>query len=632
MIQFFIENQEVVLPDDFSFTQIDENPIITGLGEFTLDITFSLLHPINAKAFKYINRINKIDIDVKYNSKIIDFFSSKFGSVIITGFTDKDVVVQFLSGNSELNYNATEDTRKIWDLDWGSEDAIDYTRALESIQNPGYYYHEEWGNPPVITKRYFVCAPVKVGSDIANEFLLSDAFIDNSTSPATLTPPKIYGVNNIVMQPYLMYYIAKLPLLLGYSLGTNCLVNDVRANNIYLINSVRSLKYGDALPDMTIGEFIDEIEHFFNVVFEVDKTTKKINIVSLNNFVQNLPRKKLKNVFDEFEVEPKTDEAANRLGWTKLSFSLSGSGLQKYQFLNEDIVRKMQIENFASENDLLAHSYPLGDLNKFKLYRDNEKNRDYIYCREPVEMIYHNRAILPGVNLYYVNKLAAYGDGTNELTLKLVPAEIIKGDLKVTVNAAGGSGGGGYSSAQYDFVYQLPKSLLSKIVDVETQNLIDAIENDLYSIERSDKISVALYMNSINLLYALSDWDLLKNIKYPFSYIDVVPEYGYEKKLPLSSEEDNSRWARWQAWVTGQFSSNAKTTLRLNGNQGILADYHTESKLDLSKIYYFTFPDTVDITTKNKFDYKNQIYIAIKFERVKSRNIGTVKGSFYRML
>lgn len=637
MIQFFIENQEVVLPDDFSFTQIDENPLITSNGEFTLDITISLRNWRNAKAAKFINRINVIDVGVSYNAFTIDDSKHKQGKIIISENTDVTLTFQFIAGNSEFNYNITSDTRKVWELDWGAAAPIDYTAALRSCNFPGYGAKTQTTNTGGINLTFnwmqeYVCAPVKIGSEIANKFLLSDIFFNNSTSPVTVTYSSIFGVENIVMQPYLMYYITKLPSLMGFSLNTNCLSDDVRANNMYLINSVRSLNYADALPDMTIGEFVSEIEKFFNVIFEVDKTNKSINIVSKKHFVDNLPRKTLRNVQDEFIIEYDYEESANNLGWEKLSYDLAPSGLLKYQFLKQEIIDSLQIVEFNNESELLNHTYDLADLNKFKIYRDKQLNRDYIYCREPNEMIFQKRTLSSGENLYYVNKFSSYGTGAIELMLKLVPAEMIKEDITVKMQVAGGSSGGSAPGpATILFNCQMPKSTFSEIVDIETQNLIDVIEDDLHSLQRADKLFVSFAMKPIKLLAIDTDYEPYTTIRYPMSYIDFVPEYGYSKKLPFNAIEDSFRWHRWLLWLQNEFSFNTKTTMRLNGTNGVVNDYHSDSKLDLSKLYTFTFLDTNDVVVSNIFAVNNQDYMPIRFERIKSRIKGLVKGTFYRM-
>lgn len=629
MIQFFIAGQEVILPHDFSFTQIEQNPLITANGEFTLDMTISLKNARNARAMKHINRLNKISVDSNYDALMIDDGVYKYGSIIIQNYTNADLTFQFVAGNSELNYVSNADSRKIWELDWGMETEITYERAMDSIQNPGYHYKVILGKPIVIEKRFFTCPPVRVGTDIANEYILSDAIVSNTTAPATLTKSVINDVRNIVMQPYLMYYIIKLPSLLGYTLNTNCLANDVRAKNMYVVNAVRSLNYADALPDMTISEFITEIENFFNVVFKVDTTSKSIDIVSKSIYVQNFPKKKLTNVLDEFNVEHKTEEDANKLGWTKLSFDLSGSGLLKYQFIKQEVLDKLSLLEYADINQLLSHNFTPENYNKPILYRDNETGRDYVYSRDPDDMIYQVKNEITGVSLYYVNKFASYGSGDNELVLKIVPAEIVKELLIVKTIIVGT---GGYSTVNYTYNYQLPKSSLGKIADVETQNVMDYIEDDLYAVPRSNKLEVSMIMKPINLFSVDSDFSLYQNTLYPFSYIDTVPEYGYEVKLPYNSTEDQVRWNRWTTWRQTEFTPNAKATLRINGLKSLMSDYHAQSVLDLSKLYYFSMPDSKDITTKYIYEYKNQDYMPIELERTKSREKGLVKGTFYRML
>ena len=71
MIQLFANSHELLLPDDFSFTLISENSLITNNGEFTLDIELSLLETINSKAFGHIERLNKVDIPKSWDGKII---------------------------------------------------------------------------------------------------------------------------------------------------------------------------------------------------------------------------------------------------------------------------------------------------------------------------------------------------------------------------------------------------------------------------------------------------------------------------------------------------------------------------------------------------------------------------------
>src|SRR5690554_4093213 len=105
MTQLYIDGQEVVLPVDFSCKSISENPIFTKSGDYTLNITLSLLNPVNSKIFKHVNRINSLSrfenrtaILVSDNDVIIK------GKEVVLQFTNISVDIQIVAGNSSLNY------------------------------------------------------------------------------------------------------------------------------------------------------------------------------------------------------------------------------------------------------------------------------------------------------------------------------------------------------------------------------------------------------------------------------------------------------------------------------------------------------------------------------------------------
>ena len=103
--------------------------------------------------------------------------------------TDTTVTIQYVSGNSELQYFANQD-KKIWEMNWGAEFAIDYARARQSIQQTGYQ----------TTGFHFVCAPVKLKDIIVNNFTVADE--TGQSIPSTGAFP-INGINGeIIMMPY----------------------------------------------------------------------------------------------------------------------------------------------------------------------------------------------------------------------------------------------------------------------------------------------------------------------------------------------------------------------------------------------------------------------------------------------
>ena len=223
MTELIIGGRRVVLSKSLSFTLIEENAEITSSGEYSWDISASLKNKINAIIFKNIYRLNISTVDVTCDATLIIDNAVRNGKIIIQNNTGSEIQFQFIAGNSELNYNAKSDTRKIYELDWGTESAIDFARALQTLSYPGY------GNFSGVQNN-FVCTPVKIGDQIANDFNLDLTSIGDQ----------------IIMQPYLLYYINKLPELLGFKLINNVIESDSRAKKMFLVNAVNSLKYSDA--------------------------------------------------------------------------------------------------------------------------------------------------------------------------------------------------------------------------------------------------------------------------------------------------------------------------------------------------------------------------------------------------
>jgi len=610
MIELFINNQEVLIPEDISFTLIEENPEITNNGEFTLDITLSLLETKNAIAFGFLNRLNNLTITKNADARMIIDGSVRNGHVIITSNTDIDVTFQFVAGNSELNYIAKNE-KKIWSLDWGTEDTIDFTKAYQSINYVGYgSHHISFGYDIQIN---YVCAPVKISGTIYNDFKLTNQFMSPQV-PMT-------EVDRIIMQPYLLYYINMLPTLLGYSLKHNVLNNDSRASIMYILNSVNTLNYADALPDITVSEFIEAVEGFFNVEFLVNKSDKSISIENIESNLLNKKTVMVDQVLDAYIRDLSQDTKSIRFDFTKIKYDLpSSSTYFKYQQLSDDMLAKCKIcefDNFAALKNFIVVSGEF--INQLYIYRDKETQNDYFYG-------------VPSINLYslkmttdltkylnLINKFSTVGNSDDRiLELKITPAEITinKKLVSLTINEA---------LINSDVAYQLPVCSSSYFIAVE-QGFVDSVESGTKTITRSNSIEVALFTGMLHTFNV--NWEFkggYVNPAYPFSHTDNYPDVGQYGTSTL-------RFDDFEVWKNTYFMPYATKNMRIKGVDGILANYHQESILDTTKEYTFTLIDGPDVNANNIFVINNLKYMPISFEREKSYKQKTVKGTFYRML
>jgi len=631
MTELYIAGQAVVLPENLSMTLTEDNPEITNNGDFSWDFEVSLLNPINAKIFKHLNRINlslnnTILVNALNTTELINGVNTvippagndailiidnrvRRGKVIVISNTEVYASSQFVSGNSELNYIAKD--QKIWACDWGTEDTIDFTKALRSINYPGYGSH--FNGSGTFYQINYVCAPVMIGGNIYNDFKLTDQFMSPQV-PMT-------EIDRIMMQPYLLYYINKLPSVLGFTMGTNILNSDERAKRMYLINSVNSLNYADTLPDITIEEFITAVEDFFNVSFLVDSSSKIINIVSLGI---NISTKKtvIPTVLYSYERDLNEDAPNNLLfDFTKIKYNIpSTTNYFKYQQLSDDVLAKCQIaefDNFAALKNFIVTS---GEFtNQLYIYRDKELNNDYFYG-------------IPAINLYSVkmtsltnylnliNKFSSVGESDDRiLDLKITPAEITINKKLVTLLQ------GGTSAVNTEVAYQLPVCSSSYFIAVD-QGFVDVVESGTKNITRSNSLEVALFTGMIHTFNVNFYSDEFITPDYPFSHTDIYPEVG-------QYGTSTKRFDDFEIWKNTYFMPAAIKTMRLKGAGGVIADYHQQSIIDTTIKYLFTILETPETSSNNLFSINNKTYMPISLEHTVGINgyNKEVKGKFYAL-
>lgn len=607
MIQLFVNNHELLLPDDFTFTLIEENPLITNNGDFTLDITLSLLESKNAIAFGFLNRLNLTTIVKTAEASMIIDGVQRIGTIAISNNTNTEVTFQFIAGNSALNYKS-KNGKKIWELDWGVETSIDYNKALESIQTPGY--SNVTGNI-----RNFVCAPVLITDTIYNNFLLDE---NTLAAPTTIT-----GVERIIMQPYLLYYLNKLPTLLGFNAGENVLNTDERVLITYMINAIDSLNYSDALPDMTIIEFIEAIETTYNVWFVVSSTSNTMSIVRTKTQLESKITVPLLNVLDEYTREVDIDEKSFRFGYSKVEYDLTDSLYFKYNALSEDIIKKCTILEFNSMNEIsnyiLANDYP----DQFIIYRDTSTDEDCFYGR-PVSQDFCSIKFVNDNFVTFINKFKGVGRTEDAiLTLKMRPAQMQGHYREVMWYLITGQ------EYRSKFQYQLPISSNTFQNAIIDNGFMKSVENGIKTTQRLPVIEIALFSGVLQTV-TYQWWQTQLgagrlNIKYPFSHTDLWPDFWVMDNI-------SDRFDRFTDWYIDEYRPFVTTTLRLSGPNGIVEDYKIENLVDFSMKYVFIIPDTPNLVVGYLYEYNNQLFIPISFEREKTKIKGTVKCTFYKML
>ncbi len=589
MTELIINGTRAVLPRELNFTIFDESAYLTNNGEFSLDITLSLTNPVNRKIFKHRERLNVKNLIEEASADLIVNNKVSRGKITDIRNTDTTVSFQFIAGNSFVNNEILN--KKIWEFNWGIESSINFTKAKFSVEHPGYGEVVDGGS--VIGFNNYVCTPIKFNNLIANNYILS---IPSAGGPL----PYLESVENIVMQPYLLYYIQKLPGLFGYALKENVLLDDELARKMFLANRVNSLKYSDALPDIFMFEFIDAIEELFQVKFIFDKN-KECRIINNSSYIDNMEILENLDVIDEFELE-----RDNQDQYDGIAYDLSSDGFNQYNKLNLEILKACTSEVWPNRNSLKTNiTTPFK--NKFILHITADNSRHFVYCNKlPVNL--NCIRVDDNEYVYYVNRFRSsdFWEGNYKpLHATLLPFS--SAELTMTVFNV--------PQSIYYYTYQLP--VISSTLFEPTQQLIgDAMQNNVEQISRANKLEVALFSGMLRLFHVPTDVvnDYYgSQVYYPVSHTDNIPEVWMHPYYQVYlNPTDNAE--SYNTYQETEFKNTVVHTLRIVGGDGIENRYFKDVPIiDKEKIYVFKILGYISSNTM--MQHNNSIYIPFSIEK-----------------
>ena len=299
--QLMIAGVEVVLPSGFATTVKRENSFFTKNGEYTYDCTLRLDNQTNRELYGFLHRLNKKDAVASKRSAVLIADGRVYcrGTEVITGWTDDDVTIQIVSGNSELNYFIGNDLKIEW---------LDLGEIQGDVAAPFRYNGGLASNPTYPTIDY--CLPtVYNAADGAcyNNYLARGKFGDS-------LPTIVVGSDNlwydekgradldVVAQPFLCALVRRLVLALGYTIGTNHL-EETQFKDLFVVNTRKTMKYAEMLSGWTVKDFLEEVENLTGVVFLTDNVSKTVDILQKSQYYANPRIIPLQNVVDEYNLD-----------------------------------------------------------------------------------------------------------------------------------------------------------------------------------------------------------------------------------------------------------------------------------------------------------------------------------------
>ncbi len=300
--QLIIGGVEVVLPQNFATTVKRENSFFTKNGEYTYDCTLRLDNQTNRELYGFLQRLNKKEAVQSKRSAVLMADGRVYcrGTEVITGWTDEEVTVQVVAGNSELNYVVSDSLRIEW-LDMGEigdmgETDVAWpmrTGLTQHLTYPAIHYclptvfnssDSTFYNNYLCRGKYGEARPkIIVGRDDAN-------YVNDGR-----------GDLEVVAQPFLCALVKRLLGALGYTIGTNHL-DESQYKSLFVVNTRSTTKYAEMLSGWTVKDFLEEVEKLTGMVLLVDNVTKTVDIVSKGIFYSQSRIVPLKNVVDAYDL------------------------------------------------------------------------------------------------------------------------------------------------------------------------------------------------------------------------------------------------------------------------------------------------------------------------------------------
>jgi hypothetical protein len=591
MTELLINNQAVVLPDDFTYQIIQENPRFTKNGSYSLDLSIPLDNPVNAKIYSNINRFHNTTNIANRNAVIMVDNRREFqGKEIVLSVDNKWAKIQLVAGNSDLNFNLRDD--KVRDLNLGSVVSIPW---LDVDSNPDNDYDFQAGPYGIgyLNSRYptknFVYAPFYAAD---NEIFYNKWIYTNEGAPGNPT----LGIQGgyAIPQPYLCGIIRKIIEFYGYSISAynNDLEGHPTIQQFYLVHGNLTRSYAKMLPDWTVKEFFDNIEEFFDcrVLVQEDNHTVKI-VFNKYFFDTSSPYNfEMIKLFSYDNLEQNTIDYSN----ANIGYDFDDYIYYRYARLDKKIkAAAIPTNTFSSEAMLNS----MNDGNDPTRHRRIFTGTYGSY----VSKLNENDDYYRGCRVDHYKDLIQNSKADKDILFKIMPAPFLQViDFVYDSNA----------EEPFGYWNQYPVVLLSqKYAADENFSISEALEGD-YQLP-DQKLTTKMY---------LAVWDGIR----PINYLNDVPGYSLAG-VPMAFAEYFAEY--YDGRQTPQ-TFNLGGLFRLSTLKSTL---YSTLGANTTKKYRISFKASGKIDIRKLFTFDNKKFVCIKFERRfdKMGQYPIVDGEFY---
>lgn len=566
MLRLILNNHDVALSDNVSFEYYRENPFISKKGAYSLDIDINLSDKDNAKIFAGMKRFNSKSYSDSASAELYDGARLVCkGTAIVLSKDDNLLKLQIVSDNSELNY-ICENSDKARSLPLGS---ASFSKS-QAIENANLFYPQvNFTFPQILAYNndrlgypYLNC----YGNIVPGQF-------DYDPVRSRLAP-----------QPFLLYYVSSVIDALGYRLVSNSFASDIRWRRLIMVNPYLTSDFARMLPDWTVSQLVEELEHFFGGFYIVDSNNSTARFVSVKQWYQTAPVVYVNdNVLDNFDIEFLDGGNGDLLAssYDNVAYKGDSSLYWKAAKVTPDFISQCSITKDV--NDFKTFTYFVDDKSGVRVKNYGIASDDGDVTKDV------NTAIV-----YQLGHLYDY----------IVDPKQTQLSLSVYPSAIG-------SDTRFLNPVVTPMSI------APFQNFWDAVSDGIATDETRDYMNVAFY---VGMQYAIIDGKLDSRYAAPScitSYYTAINTSG-----PVYAYPGNA--------FTG---NDLDFTLQLNGSHGRgRRDFSTGISIDASKIFKVTFKSLEIPDPKSIFVIKGRKFVCRTLKKTFGFSTNNyIYGEFYAM-
>lgn len=299
-------NDTQVYPESLQSIKLTkENPYFTQSDSYTLDVTLPMDIRENRSFFQNINRIERSKNVERVKCRlVVDNRPLLDGSAKVTQISEKEVKVQLLGGNSEINFLSDDEKNYIDNLDLG---------VVNSERNGNQIIYS-------ITKNI--------------RYRQSDIFDESAETRKSCWQFGLIDISKEIFRSF------------GFEVA-ECSVDKLPWNEIYVASAKSTNTVAHVLPHWSLRTFVEELCKFFNVTVIIDQEHKTVRIKDNPTFFSTREKVSILPI-DEYTVELNEDSSAHALAADNLRFDISDSEHHDYDMIPDNVRKNAITDTYAS--------------------------------------------------------------------------------------------------------------------------------------------------------------------------------------------------------------------------------------------------------------------------------------------